>query len=223
MAESALLTVHGLSHSVADGRGRLPVLRDLALTLQAGEIVAVVGPSGAGKTTLLNLLAGLERPDAGSIRLGDTEVTALRGLALSRWRRRNIGFVFQFFNLIPTLTAAENCLLPGALDGRPASPAAAQQVLERLGLGELAARYPEQLSGGEQQREAIARALVSRPALLLADEPTGNLDTHTADTVAGLLVEHLRAAAISGVIVTHSEALAAGCDRRLVLRDGHLQ
>lgn len=221
-AAAPWLTVRGLGKSRRDGAERHWVLHELDLALQPGEIVAVVGPSGSGKTTLLNLIAGLEAPDCGSIQLGDTALTGLDEARRTALRRQRLGFVFQFFNLIPTLTARENCLLPQELNGRP-EPERVDELLARVGLAGHATRYPEQLSGGEQQRVALVRALAHRPVLVLADEPTGNLDAATGEQVAELLWRELRHSGCAALLATHSAALAARADRVLALRGGRLE
>ena len=210
------LVVTDLAKSVARDR---VLFAGLELAVAPGELVAIVGDSGVGKSTLLNLLAGLDRADAGEIALAGTALSPLDDRALTELRRRTIGFVFQAFHVLPTLTLAQNVALPLALvssDGRAAT-AAATRELERVGLGGRGGDYPRVLSGGELQRVAIARALVHRPAVLLADEPTGNLDPDTADRVLDLLARAVRDDGAAGVLVTHSAAAAARADRVLRL------
>ena len=224
MRDDALLQVRGLSMSYHDGRVSHPVFSNLDLRIEAGEWVALLGPSGCGKSTLLNLISGLDLPDAGSVRLAGTELSGLDETARTRLRRRHIGFVFQFFNLIPTLTVAENVLLPLELNrlDHPARRAEAMDLLSRVGLAGREHSFPEQLSGGEQQRLAMVRALVHHPALVLADEPTGNLDGETGEQVLEVLTE-LRAQTGSAMLmVTHSETVAARAGRVLRLEDGQL-
>jgi putative ABC transport system ATP-binding protein len=201
-----------------------PALGPLTLTVQAGEALAVTGPSGSGKSTLLNLIAGLDRPDSGTVTVAGRGIERLGERALARYRRERIGMVFQFFNLLDDLTVADNVLLPAQLAGMPRGKAAARtaELLEMLGIGRHARAYPGRLSGGERQRVAIARALVNRPALLLADEPTGALDTASGQDVRDLLVE-LHRGGQTIVLVTHDLALAEACASRTVhLVDGHV-
>jgi putative ABC transport system ATP-binding protein len=201
------------------------VLDRLDLTLEAGEYVAIMGESGAGKSTLLNLIAGLERPDSGRVLLGGSDLLALDDDAVTRWRREHMGFVFQAFHVLPYLRVQQNVALPldllGARD--PQRSEAVQRMLEACGIGALATRYPRELSGGELQRIAIARALVHRPQLVLADEPTGNLDARTADQILRLLREQLRATSAGGILITHSMTAARTADRILRLEGGQLQ
>ncbi len=215
-----VLSATGL-HRAYGGR---PVLSGVSLTLRAGERLALTGPSGSGKTTLLNCLGGIDRPDAGRVRLLGRELTGLDGDTLADVRRRHIGTVFQFFHLLPTLTAAENVEFPLQLLGQP--PVERRQrvaeLLERVGVAHRAAALPGELSGGEMQRVAIARALVHRPELLLADEPTGNLDSTSGSRVLDLLRTLSDETRTALVLVTHSEEAADICHRRLHLRDGRV-
>jgi putative ABC transport system ATP-binding protein len=204
--------------------GPRTILDGLSLAVEPGALVAIVGESGAGKSTLLNLIAGLETPDAGRIELAGTELTTLDDDARTRLRRQAIGFVFQAFHIIPHLTVLENTVLPLVLQGIASREreARAQQMLQAVGLGERAQAMPRELSGGELQRVAIARALVHRPALVLADEPTGNLDPDTALSVLALLASSARADNAATIVVTHSEAAAQSADRVLRLAHGQL-
>ena len=199
-------------------------LNDVSLTIESGEVVAIVGRSGSGKTTLLNLLGTLDRPTSGSVRIHDIETQALAEEALLSLRRESIGFVFQFFHLFPHLTALENAALPLWLAGRGGADASlrARELLATVGLGEKAERLAGHLSGGEMQRVAVARALAMSPSLLLADEPTGNLDQANADQVLTLLTSLARQQGAALVIATHSEAAAAVADRRVFLVDGRI-
>ncbi len=213
----------GLVKTFGEGRAARRVLDGASLDVSAGEVVAVIGRSGSGKSTLLHLIGGLDRPQAGSIDVDGVRVTGASERALSRLRRRRIGFVFQFFHLLPELTGEANVLLAGRVrDARPDAARRGRELIDALGLRHVAGSLPSQLSGGEQQRFAIARALVNDPAVLLADEPTGNLDVEAGAEVLRLL----RAGASEGravVIVTHEESAAGIADRVLRLRDGKLE
>ena len=201
------------------------VLRGVSFTLAAGEMLAVMGASGAGKSTLLHLLGGLDTADGGSARLGEIELTRARGAELARLRNEQVGFVFQFHHLLPDLSALENVALPLLVARRKSSEArkAAQAMLAAVNLSARALHRPGELSGGEQQRTAIARALVHEPRLILADEPTGNLDAHTAEEIAALLATLARTRGTSVIVATHNEQLARACDRTLRLEDGRLR
>jgi putative ABC transport system ATP-binding protein len=204
--------------------GARTILDGLSLTIEPGATIAIVGESGAGKSTLLNLIAGLERPDTGRIEVAGTDLATLDDDGRARVRRQTIGFVFQAFHIIPHLTALENALLPLVLQGIDSQERAerARQMLEAVGLGERAQAMPRELSGGELQRVAIARALVHRPTLVLADEPTGNLDPDTAQSVLALLTGNARAGRAATIIATHSDAAARSADRVLRLAHGRL-
>lgn len=205
-----------------DGGPKLTILSDLSLAIAPGESVAITGPSGCGKTTLLLLLAGLEHPSTGEISFEGRALSALDRDALADLRRDRIGIVFQAFHLIPSLSALDNVALPLQIAGQSHSRDRAAAMLERVQLADRASHFPDKLSGGEKQRVAIARALVHRPALLLADEPTGNLDEHTGDVVSDLLFELHRESHSAMVLVTHDMRLAHRCDRVLRLHDGGL-
>jgi len=200
----------------------LTILDDVSLAVGAGETVAVVGASGAGKSTLLALLAGLDEPSGGSVWLEGVELSALDEDGRAALRAHHVGFVFQSFHLVPSLTAHENVMLPLELAGRGDARAAARAVLEQVGLGARLGHYPRQLSGGEQQRVAIARAFVTRPSVLFADEPTGNLDTATGGRVMELLFDLNAASGTTLVLVTHDRAIAARCGRVIELDAGRL-
>ena len=207
------------------GATRLPVLQGLNLSVERGEMVAIVGASGVGKSTLLHVLGGLDAIDGGSIRIGDADLAAMKPDNLTAFRNRHVGFVFQFHHLLPEFTALENAGMPMRIARRPSGErdGRAQALLARVGLTERLAHKPGMLSGGEQQRVAIARALVMDPWLLLADEPTGDLDEHTAETLHDLLREMHRERGLTSIIATHNPRLAAACDRVLRLEDGKLR
>jgi putative ABC transport system ATP-binding protein len=216
----AALEVTSLRKSYQQGGGEVVVLDDASLRIEVGEFVSLVGPSGSGKSTLLHLAGGLDTPNAGQVRVAGVELGKLSASDLAKMRRRHIGFVFQFFQLLPTLTVSENVELPLIFDGKssPRTP----ELLERMGLGGKGDRLPGELSGGEMQRVAIARALVAGAPLILADEPTGNLDAVNAAEVLGLLTEQVRLAGAALLLVTHDAAAASRADRTVSLIDGHL-
>ncbi|MDX9740546.1 MAG: ABC transporter ATP-binding protein [Gammaproteobacteria bacterium] len=216
------IEVANLEKRVPSPEGELVILRDMQFSIEAGETVAIVGASGSGKTTLLGILAGLDTPTGGQVMIDGVDIFGLDEDGRADLRRRSIGFVFQSFQLLSNLTALENVMLPLELVGRRDASAVARAMLERVGLGVRLHHYPRQLSGGEQQRVAIARAFVADPALLFADEPTGNLDQRTGDRVIELLFDMNRERGTTLVLVTHDEALAARCGRRLVLDGGRL-
>jgi lipoprotein-releasing system ATP-binding protein len=218
------IEVTALSKSYPVGGTRLSVLRGLDLALEQGEMVAIVGASGVGKSTLLHVLGGLDSPDSGTVRINQNEIWRLSDAELVAFRNRHVGFVFQFHHLLPEFTALENAEMPLRIARRPAGERMerAMVLLERVGLSERLQHKPGMLSGGEQQRVAISRALVMHPTLLLADEPTGDLDEHTADALHDLLREMHRERGLTSVIATHNPRLAAACDRILRLEDGRL-
>jgi len=220
-----MVRVDKLAKVYCSGATRQVVFEALDFGVERGEVVALVGASGSGKTTLLNLISGIDAPDSGSVSLDGVEVTALAEPERTLLRRRRIGFVFQFFNLLPTLTVGENVALPLELLGE--DDTAAQQraagLLQEVGLAGLALRYPETLSGGEQQRAAIARALAHRPALLLADEPTGNLDEDSGGRIIALLTGLAKRQRTTMLLVTHSSQVASAADRVLHLRHGRVE
>jgi lipoprotein-releasing system ATP-binding protein len=221
----AFVSVRELNKSYVVGNQRIHVLRDLDLEVAAGEMLAIVGASGVGKSTLLHLLGGLDRSDSGAVRVADADLTAMPGPSLVEFRNRNVGFVFQFHHLLPEFDAAENVQMPMRIARMPRDEARrrAAELLARVGLGERLAHRPGMLSGGEQQRVAVARALVMKPALLLADEPTGDLDENTADSLHQLLRVMHAEHGLTSIIATHNPRLAAACDRVLRLEQGQLR
>jgi putative ABC transport system ATP-binding protein len=222
MERKTVLEARSLRKQVTSPEGMLTILDDVSLAVAAGESIAVVGASGAGKSTLLALLAGLDEPTAGAVWLEGTELSALDEDGRAEARARHVGFVFQSFHLIPSLTALENVMLPLELAGRADARAAAREVLKQVGLESRLGHYPRQLSGGEQQRVAIARAFVTRPSVLFADEPTGNLDSTTGARVIQLLFDLNRATGTTLVLVTHDRAIAERCNRVIEMDAGRL-
>jgi putative ABC transport system ATP-binding protein len=215
-----MIELRGVSKTVESGGRPLTILHPLDLKIPSGRFIAVVGPSGSGKSTLLGLLAGLDAPSSGEVLIDGTDITRLGEDALARLRGEKIGFVFQFFHLVPSLTAFENILVPMEIAKRRDAVARARQLLEEVGLSDRGHHYPSQLSGGEQQRVAIARALANDPPIVLADEPTGNLDSTTGRHIMQLLLDVHRSRQTTLVLVTHDAELAALADSRLSLRDG---
>jgi putative ABC transport system ATP-binding protein len=221
--QDALIRLENVTRAYVMGARRLLALRNVSLTIQAGEFVAIVGPSGSGKSTLLNLISGIDKPDEGRVWVDGDPISSMGENALAKWRGAKIGIVFQFFQLLPTLTALENVMLPMELRNTYSDHRRerAADALERVGLGDRATQLPSELSGGEQQRVAIARALVNDPPILLADEPTGNLDSETGQRIVTLLAE-LERAGKTIVLVTHEEDLARAASRIVRVRDGSL-
>lgn len=215
-----MLKVHQLSHTLPTPSGPLTLLHPLSFQLNEGESLAITGASGSGKSTLLGLLAGLDTPSAGRIELAGQDITAMDEEGRARVRAQWVGFVFQSFQLLPGLTALENVMLPMDIRGQKNAKSQAQQFLHQVGLAQRAQHYPPQLSGGEQQRVAIARAFACQPRILFADEPTGNLDTHTGESIIHLLFELNRQQATTLVLVTHEHRLAQACQHRMVLDAG---
>jgi putative ABC transport system ATP-binding protein len=222
MERKTVLEARELTRKVSSPEGELTIVSDVTLQIGAGETVALVGASGAGKSTLLAMLAGLDVPSTGQVWLDGQELTQLDEDARAALRANRVGFVFQAFHLVPSLTALENVMLPLELGGRRDARQAARDMLARVGLGERLGHYPRQLSGGEQQRVALARASVTRPAVLFADEPTGNLDTATGESICQLLFELNRESGTTLMLVTHDVQLAARCERRLTMAAGRL-
>jgi lipoprotein-releasing system ATP-binding protein len=221
---SSLLQVRDLYKSYGSGPGKVEVLKGIDLTVEAGDTVALVGPSGAGKSTLLHIMGTIDRPSTGAVLFDGEDISALSDQPLASFRNRSIGFVFQFHHLLPEFTALENVMMPLLIGGtkRSLAEGTAKKLLDDVGLSHRITHRPGELSGGEQQRVAIARALVRSPRLLLADEPTGNLDMKTSEEVHALLYEIQRQSGISLVIVTHNEKLAAGMGRTVRIVDGRI-
>lgn len=221
--QNDIVEVQQLSKTISGAAGSVEILRNLSFTVPRGQFVAIMGASGSGKSTLLGLLAGLDTASAGTVRLDGTDITNLREDTLAQLRGRKIGFVFQSYQLIPTLTAEENVLLPAELIGaRDAPEGRARELLRRVGLEKRRHHYPVQLSGGEQQRVALARAFITRPPILMADEPTGNLDSENGQHVMQLLLELNREEGTTLILVTHDRQLAEYADRVITLRDGRI-
>lgn len=219
---SSILTARNLSKVVPSTEGELTILHDLSLELVSGDSLAIVGSSGSGKSTLLGLLAGLDLPSSGSVVLADNDLASLDEDQRARVRAEHVGFVFQSFQLLDSLNALENVMLPLELEGHANARQRAHTLLDRVGLGQRLTHYPRQLSGGEQQRVAIARAFAAEPAVLFADEPTGNLDSHTGERISDLLFELNKERGATLVLVTHDERLAHRCQRLIRLEGGHL-
>ncbi len=221
MPDNIVLEAINVSKTVASPEGLLTILADVSLSVRAGETLAIVGASGAGKSTLLALLAGLDSPSTGRVAIAGVDLTQLDEDGRAALRGKQVGFVFQSFHLIPSLTAIENVMLPLELSGKRDARQLAAVALEQVGLSPRIAHYPKQLSGGEQQRVAIARAFVTHPAVLFADEPTGNLDTATGQRITDLLFELNRGTGSTLILVTHDRTLAGRCGRILELDAGH--
>lgn len=226
MSDAADVMIHAerLAKSYGGGSRTVRVFENLTLAVRRGEMVAIVGPSGAGKSTLLHILGGLDRPTAGTARVGSFDIAKLGDVDLARFRNEEIGFIFQFHHLLPEFTALENTVMPLLIGGKKQRDVTnrAVDVLESIGLADRLHHRPGELSGGEAQRVALARALVHRPRVLLADEPTGNLDQRTGETIHTVLQSVHRSEGLTSIVVTHNEKLAALCDRVLWLEDGQL-
>ena len=217
-----MIELRGVSKTVQSGDHRLTILHHLDLLVPSGQRLAIVGPSGSGKSTLLGLIAGLDAPSTGTIVIDDTDITSLDEDRLAKLRGAKIGFVFQSFHLIPSLTAMENILVPMEIAGRPDAGARARALLAEVGLDDRGHHYPSQLSGGEQQRVAIARALSNEPVMVLADEPTGNLDSTTGHHIVELLLSINQTRGTTLVVVTHDTEIASMADARIYLKDGRV-
>lgn len=222
-AAEPLVSLRDIHLTLESAAGKVHILRGISLDVETGEALAVVGPSGSGKSTLLMALAGLERPSAGSITVLGHDLTRMGEDALARFRRRNVGIVFQSFHLVPTMTALENVAVPLEFAGRRDAFKRARAELEAVGLGHRLSHYPGQLSGGEQQRVAMARAVAAEPRLLLADEPTGNLDGKTGGRIMDLLFQLHRERGMTLILITHDPELTVRCNRVIHLRDGEIE
>ena len=218
--QGAVVQARDVTRRYGEGATAVDALRGVSLGVETGQLVAVMGPSGSGKSTLMHILAGLDKPTEGSVSIADTEITTLADAKLTRLRRKHIGFVFQFFNLLPMLTAEENVVLPLAIAGEKPEKSWLDELLGKTGLSDRRSHRPSELSGGQQQRVAIARALITRPTILFADEPTGNLDSKTGGEILELLRESVTAYGQTTVMVTHEARAAAIADRILFLADG---
>ncbi len=221
-ASSAVVTAREVVRRYGEGDTAVDALRGVSLDIDRGRLTAVMGPSGSGKSTLMHILAGLDRPTSGAVTVAGVDVTRLDDAALTKLRRDHIGFIFQFFNLLPMLTAAENIALPLKLAGQKPDPDWLAELVETVGLGNRLGHRPSELSGGQQQRVAVARALVSRPSVMFADEPTGNLDSTTSGEILSLLRDSVDTLGQTTVMVTHDAHAAAIADRVLFLADGHI-
>jgi putative ABC transport system ATP-binding protein len=223
MENDRMIAIQHVSMRLTAGGRPVTILDDITLEIPAKQMVAIVGPSGSGKSTLLGLIAGLDRPTSGRITLNGVDITQMPEGPLARYRRAQIGYIFQSFHLIPTLTALENVLVPLELAGSPSGKDRSMELLHAVGLGDRVHHYPVQLSGGEQQRVAVARAFACRPPILLADEPTGNLDSVTGQQVMDLLLSLHRDYGTTLVLVTHDRAIASLMHRVIALRDGRIE
>lgn len=219
---NVLVVLKNVDLSLGEGAAKIHVLKDVSLNIAKGEVVGIVGPSGSGKSTLLMVLAGLEKIDSGKVLIGDSDISRLNEDQSALFRGRHIGIVFQSFHLIPNMTALENTAVPLELAGHKDAFERAHQELSAVGLGHRLHHYPASLSGGEQQRVAIARALVARPKILIADEPTGNLDNTTGQAIADLLFKRAQENATTMVLVTHDKELAQRCGRQIHVKDGQI-
>jgi putative ABC transport system ATP-binding protein len=218
----AVIAANELTRTYGEGEAAVHALRGVSVEIERHRLTAVMGPSGSGKSTLMHILAGLDRPDSGSVRIDGTEITALDDDALTKLRRSHIGFIFQFFNLLPMLTAEENVLLPLEIAGSRPDPEWHKEVMRKVGLTDRRTHRPSELSGGQQQRVAVARAVVAKPVVMFADEPTGNLDSRTGAEILSLLRDTVDSLGQTTVMVTHDPQAAAIADRVLFLDDGHI-
>ena len=217
-----LLRVEHLSTVYGEGQNQVKALDDVSLSVEKGEFVAIVGASGSGKSTLLHLLGGVDRPTGGKVYVNDTDIFAMSDDELAIFRRRQVGIIYQFYNLIPILNVEENIAIPLELDGRKAEPGQMEEMLQMLGLTERRGHLPNELSGGQQQRTSIGRAMITRPSLVLADEPTGNLDTRSSNEIMNLLKRSNRELNQTIIMITHNMELAKAADRTIMIEDGKI-
>ena len=220
--EMELLRVEHLSKVYGEGQNQVKALDDVSLSVEKGEFVAIVGASGSGKSTLLHLLGGVDRPTGGKVYVNDTDIFAMSDDELAIFRRRQVGIIYQFYNLIPILNVEENIAIPLELDGRKAEPGQMEEMLQMLGLTERRGHLPNELSGGQQQRTSIGRAMITRPSLVLADEPTGNLDTRSSNEIMNLLKHSNRELNQTIIMITHNMELAKAADRTIMIEDGKI-
>ena len=218
-----LLRVEHLSKIYGEGQNQVKALDDVSLSVEKGEFVAIVGASGSGKSTLLHLLGGVDRPTSGKVYINDTDIVAMNDDELAIFRRRQVGIIYQFYNLIPILNVQENIAIPLELDGRKAEPQQMDEMLERLGLKERRLHLPNELSGGQQQRTSIGRALITRPSLVLADEPTGNLDTKASNEIMNLLKRSNHELDQTIIMITHNMERAKAADHTIMIEDGKIR
>ena len=222
MTDEIILKAENLVKTYGSGDTAVNALNGVSLEVKKGEFVAVVGQSGSGKSTLLHLLGAMDYPTSGSLTVDGQDVFALKGEALAEYRRRKVGFVFQFFNLLPVMTAKENIMIPLSLDGKTADKDYLNELAQAMGISERLEHYPHQLSGGQQQRVAIARAMITRPSVILADEPTGNLDSASGKEIIALLKSTVRKYEQTLILITHDNSIAAEADRIITIKDGKL-
>ena len=222
MTDEIILKAENLVKTYGSGDTAVNALNGVSLEVKKGEFVAVVGQSGSGKSTLLHLLGAMDYPTSGSLTVDEQDVFALKGEDLAEYRRRKVGFVFQFFNLLPVMTAKENIMIPLSLDGKTADKDYLNELAQAMGISERLDHYPHQLSGGQQQRVAIARAMITRPSVILADEPTGNLDSASGKEILALLKSTVRKYEQTLILITHDNSIAAEADRIITIKDGKL-
>lgn len=222
MTDEIILKAENLVKTYGSGDTAVNALNGVSLEVKKGEFVAVVGQSGSGKSTLLHLLGAMDYPTSGSLTVDGQDVFALKGEALAEYRRRKVGFVFQFFNLLPVMTAKENIMIPLSLDGKTADKDYLNELAQAMGISERLDHYPHQLSGGQQQRVAIARAMITRPSVILADEPTGNLDSASGKEILALLKSTVRKYEQTLILITHDNSIASEADRIITIKDGKL-